>query len=445
MSQTVQVQFTAPQVAMYAHAVPGNVVCLPWGRGLGKSWWQRVMWWLAISKWDGVVRDTIGGGKQRGVRIIALMDTLKHFKDVHLDLMIDEIEGQWSFLGGKVDRGTGAVRFPGGSWIKPFPAAEHHAKAGRGMRADVLSMDECDDVEMGVYDSVCVPWFSEPWSLNLRILGGTPRRGRYGLLYRTHRRGLSDEWPNHHTLRATYRDCPELVSSRVVDEARRGDPRVFQREWECNFDSSEGLVYDLFEEGFHVREHDPDAYAVEALVGCDWGYADPGVFILMLVYGHGQDATIHIVDEVYEPGKVLDWWVARAEKTVAKYPRSKWFCDPSQPANIESLRTRAGCNIQRLGRFTIDEGLACVANLLAKRTPDTGEPWARMYVHPRCANTINEFRSYKRKSDPQNRDRYLDSVQDKNNHAMDALRYAAFAHFGKVPRTRVEWTAHEVI
>jgi hypothetical protein len=61
-------------------------------------------------------------------------------------------------------------------------------------------------------------------------------------------------------------------------------------------------------------------------------------------------------------------------------------------------------------------------------------------VAPCCANGIREISEYRRKRDPQDPDRYLEAIEDKNNHAMDADRYALFAQFGKPPSTRTEWT-----
>jgi len=37
---------------------------------------------------------------------------------------------------------------------------------------------------------------------------------------------------------------------------------------------------------------------------------------------------------------------------------------------------------------------------------------------------------YRRKRDPRDLDRVLDTPEDRNNHAMDAIRYAIFTRFG---------------
>ena len=44
-------------------------------------------------------------------------------------------------------------------------------------------------------------------------------------------------------------------------------------------------------------------------------------------------------------------------------------------------------------------------------------------VHPRCVHTIDELTMYSYKSDPMTGD-ILPILEDKNNHVIDALRYA---------------------
>lgn len=436
--QTLRLRLNQPQSRAYRLVGPGRTVVLPWGRGVGKGWFLRNTTWLDVARYDGVERPGVPGAK--GIRVVALMDHLKHFRDVHGDLIERELREEWAFLGGKIDRTTLRVNFPGGSWLQPFPASEHASKAGRGIRCDKVLVDECDDVDIDVFQSVAQPWFSEPWSLKMRLVGGTPRRGRHGLLYYLHRLGKSDA-PEHEsfaTVHGTHADCPETVDPRTVAEARAILPApVFRREWECDFDSAEGLVYDGFDEAFHVREPDPQAHYSAHLVGVDWGYADPGVFLLAGVVGHGADAVVHVLAEVYATGEVLSFWSEQARLIQARHPTAAWWCDPSRPDAIRTLRASAGVDA-RAADNALDDGVSRVADLVSIRGQEP-KRWARLYVAPRCKNLLREFGEYRRRRDPRARDIYLDSIEDKNNHAMDALRYLCHNHFGRPERKRVEW------
>ena len=230
MVEEVRIQLNGPQTLARRLVGRSRTIALIWSRGTGKSFIQRLIAYSLISEWDGRVMP---GAPRTGFRVVFLFDTLEHYKDVHGRLMIQELDGPFRGLGATYDRSTYHISFPGGSWIHPVPAREYNSQKGRGIRCDAIMCDESDDIDESVYASVAVPWFSEPWSYKLAMLAGTPRKGRYGLLYRMHSMGLDASCPNHYTLHATYRDAPETVDERAVEEARRlMSPAVFAREWE---------------------------------------------------------------------------------------------------------------------------------------------------------------------------------------------------------------------
>ncbi len=361
------------------------------------------------------------------------MPTFKACKDVHQEQVEQELlarGAEWEFLGAKVDRTRWHFSFPGGSWIQWFGTRE--ANSARGIRADGVTADECDDIDPGVIDGVVKPWFSEKWSLKMQLTGGTPRRGRYGLLYREHRKGLERKGRNH-SFHATYRDAPDTVDAEYVEQMR-GEipPEVFKREWECDFDSAEGLVYPMFREAFHVREPRWDVSWTEVIVGVDWGWEDEGVFLVIGIQGSGRDATCWVIDETYEQHKTISWWADVAKRIEARFPGAKWYADPSQPGYIETLRRDARVRIEGAVNDR-EDGVGAVADRLVIRqrdTDDDGSKFARLYVSPRCKNLIRELGSYRRKRDPRNPDRILDEIQDGQDHACDSARYAVRSRFG---------------
>jgi phage terminase large subunit len=481
---TVDLRFNGPQFASYGWLFDekGEVrrrrtVMLPWGRGVGKSWYRRQIWWTLVAQLDGKKRkDSLKPLK--GVRITSMMPTLKQFKDVHGGDIETELapDGPWGFLRGKYDRASGQIRFPGGSWVKPFPATAHNARTSRGMRTDVLDADELDDIDPAVYDAIATPWLSEPWSLGIELPGGTPTRGRHGLWWRTLqatklaarlRRGevseatalespaaiairgvfeeLSvDEWPtglppdpaaatiavlkNYYGRHSTYRDAPETVSPLAVARARATTPpATFAREWEADADAGEGLVYP-FDERFHVREPPKNLRFREFVVGQDHGWSDPGVQVRGGVQGHGEDAVLWLLDEHYDRETPNHVWDERARK----WGDAVFWPDPSRPDRIHDLRM-LGIHVGETDN-DIFAGLSRVANLLFIRDEEDGTRWARLYVSPKCVNTIREFGLYRRKKNP---DGSFDEMpEDKNNHAMDAVRYMAVGRFGRMPNVR---------
>jgi hypothetical protein len=441
---------TQPQYDAYQLIKPSTTTVLPWSRGNGKSWFQRFIAYDLISRYDGV---RINGRRRKGVRIVWLMDTLKHFRDVHGALMREELSDNgrhgWGFLGGSVNKSTLRVEFPGGSWMQPFPALEHTGKSALGLRCDVVLADEVDDIPSRTFHTVAKPWMTEPWSLDLWLCGGTPRHGRHGLLYELYKLGLSDaaEHARYRQVFADWGAAPEIVSRAAVDDARANTPpAIFAREWECKFDHSEGLVYDIFDEDFHIRKPPENIGWSEVIVGVDWGYSDPGVFLVFGIQGQGEDAVAWLIEEHYHRELTIDQWASIAHDIHRRYPAARWWADPSRPDSIRTIQ-RAGPVVKPADN-AIADGVQRVATMMMVhgQPPEPGETdnrWSRFYVHPWCRHTLEELRKYKRKPDRGDPDLYTDEFIDAYNHAMDATRYALFSRFGGPSATRHEWSGQQ--
>jgi hypothetical protein len=406
-----------------------------WGRGTGKSWFDRTSLYLDIAAWEGVPRASLQG-EFSGIRQVLLMPTLKQFKKVHADALESDLapKGRFGFLRASINKTDWKVSFPGGSWIQVVSAA--NINDNRGIRCDKLVADECDDIETGDYEAVCLPWFSEPWSLDIRLLSGTPRRGRYGLLWKGFHvwpNGDADHAPvpNHLGFHATYRDCPKIVSAEMVAEAKRSmSPDRFAREWECDFDSGEGLVYPFFDVPFHVRPP-PAMFAFHSyIVGVDYGYADPTVFLIIGVAGSGKDTICHVLREYYLLGKSPSELGEVAASIELAYPRAKWYADHS-PSITKQIRDQAHVHIVPALKGDVEDEVAFVADSIFIREDEEGNRWSQLYVDPSCRHFIEEMGLYRRRRDPRDNDRVLDAIDtSKNDHGPDALRYALVTHFG---------------
>jgi hypothetical protein len=271
--------------------------------------------------------------------------------------------------------------------------------------------------------------------------------------------GISaEDWPSHlpkdreaaalqvlenfHSFEATYKDVPETVSPLAVARARATSTQsTFEREWESNPDAGEGLVYS-FDEDFHVREVPQGFEFHEYIVGADHGYEDPGVFLLIGIHGTGADAIAWVLNEIYMPGQVLDWWQEQwfswsesrdpeciwNRRALLRSPPPTGFMDRSRPDTIAAY-TKLGINALP-AENAILPGVARVANQLAIRQHESGERYSKLYVRPCCTSLRWEFGRYRRRPDPSAPGRYLEAILDRHNHAMDALRYALFMRFG---------------
>lgn len=431
------------QELAYEHLQPGNTVCIPWGRGIGKSWFTRLICYLLVCKWDGKAREDTD---ELGVRIVILMPNLVQAKKVHSQLLLSELEGRWKFLGATVNKTEWRVSFPGGSWIQ-FVSAEV-ADSARGIRCDVVFVDEADDVDPEVVESVTQPWFSEPRSLRITIIGGTPRRGRYGLLYRAGWQWPSVQyWRNydegslteeevqetvskHFSFHATAYDAPKLVDPKYLAQVKRKTNKtVFAREWLCDPDSAEGLVLPMFNPAIHVQQPWLPFHTI--LVGGDHGFEDPAVFLAIGVSGYGRDAIAHVLWEYYKTHQTVGDLEVQAARINETYPSAKWYMDSSGADKIESYKRVIKKDI-KAATHTIEDGVSVFANMLALRSNEFGEEKPHLYISPSCPNLIREMGLYRRKRDPKNKERVLDDIEDKDNHAIDSARYPLYHFFGGI-------------
>ncbi len=460
MNQPISREFrlNGPQLQALEWVAPGRTIFTGFGRGVGKSWFHRFIWWCFVAKMDGKIREITVEGlthRRRGVAIGVMMPTLKQFKDVHSEGIAEELasDGPWGFLGGKYDKSTGKVTFPGGSTVTPFPAAEYTSKRGRGPRVDIGSCDEVDDILASVYDGIMVPWMSAPWSLNIKILGGTPTRGRHGLWWRTKEMGrigamlrngatheelgvdpdVAEAFKSVYALIAWYAHAPETVSPAAVALAKATTPRAtFEREWEANPDAGEGLVYAEFDESFHIRKAPEWRAFNEFVVGVDHGHVDAGVMLLFGIQGHGNDAIAWLLREWYEPGVRNQVW----DERLKEWAFATIYPDPARQDRVNDWRS-VGLDVRDIPADVkpIEAGIARIADLLFVRRGENHD-WSRLYVDPGCRNTIREFGLYRRKKHPDGT--FSETPEDKNNHAMDAARYALASRFGRVPAFRFE-------
>lgn len=107
---------------------------------------------------------------------------------------------------------------------------------------------------------------------------------------------------------------------------------------------AEGAVYNEFDSALHIKDELPTTFK-RYVVGVDWGYTNPGV---MLVFGVDSDGRLTLVEEVYRTRELVagvdgkdGFWVKEAKRIKKRYSNPRFWCDPSEPAYIETLQ-RAG-------------------------------------------------------------------------------------------------------
>ena len=172
---------------------------------------------------------------------------------------------------------------------------------------------------------------------------------------------------------------------------------------------AEGAVYDEFDHRIHMAER-PSEEMQYYVAGCDEGYTNPGVF---LVIGVDSDGRLHICREFYKRRVTQEQFIeAMVEEGDGIHAFS---VDPSAAGLIAAMR-KAGLPARKANNAVFD-GIQAVKGMLAV----AGDGRPRLTIDPSCVNTIAEFESYAWK---ESRTGTKDEPEKENDHAMDALRYA---------------------
>jgi hypothetical protein len=122
------VALNGPQTKAHQVFGPDRNICLPWGRGIGKSHFMRLLWYLSVAQHDGKRRFGFRNGlrtETRGVKIVHIQPTFKSIKDVHADLADQEVYKSWAFLGGRINHSEWKISCSAGPWIGALSLCEN--------------------------------------------------------------------------------------------------------------------------------------------------------------------------------------------------------------------------------------------------------------------------------------------------------------------------------
>ena len=204
--------------------------------------------------------------------------------------------------------------------------------------------------------------------------------------------------------------CNEFLGSddkKLFEKMKINNPRRYNIEGLGNWGIAEGLVYDNFEElEFNIDEI-KKRRNVKSAFGLDFGYTnDPTAFIASLIDLDNNE--IYIFDEHYQK--------AMSNKMIADmikykgYSKEKIVGDSSEPKSIDDIKRQGVYKIKgaRKGKDSILNGIQYIQDF-------------KIYVHPKCENTIVELSNYVWDTKEGN---VINKPIDDYNHLMDALRYS---------------------
>ena len=167
----------------------------------------------------------------------------------------------------------------------------------------------------------------------------------------------------------------------------------------------------IFKGRFVVDEF-PEDLAEKAdrlFYGADFGFArDPSTLVRCFIF----EKRLYIDYEAYGTGVEIDELPALYESVpgARKWPIK---ADAARPETISYLRSRCGFQISAAAKWqgSVEDGIAYLKS------------FDKIVIHPRCKHAAEEFKLYSYKVDKVTNE-VLPVIVDKNNHVIDAIRYA---------------------
>lgn len=212
--------------------------------------------------------------------------------------------------------------------------------------------------------------------------------------------------PNSVVIEVNYTDNPWFpgVLRAEMEYDRSRDPDKYAHVWLGKYQqNSEARVF----KNWKVEEFDSPAGATYRL-GADWGFAvDPSVLIRCYLDGR----RLYVDYEAYMVGCEID----QLPDLFDRVPDSrKWFitADSARPETISYMQKHGYPRINAAikGPKSLEEGVEFLKSY-------------DIIVHPRCKHVIDELTLYSYEVDDLT-GQVLPKLADKDNHCIDALRYA---------------------
>ena len=212
--------------------------------------------------------------------------------------------------------------------------------------------------------------------------------------------------PRSKVLRVNWDDnpwFPDVLRAELEYDKRR-DPDKFRHVWEGEYlRNSERRVF----RNWRVEEFEAPPTAVFRY-GADWGFAtDPTVLVRCYVEGR----TLYVDHEAYMVGcEIVD--TPALFLSVPDSERWPIVADSARPETISHMRKNGFPKI--------------IPAVKGPKSLEEGVEWLKSHdivVHPRCRHLVDELTLYSYKADPLT-GAVLPVLEDRDNHVIDALRYA---------------------
>lgn len=310
------------------------------------------------------------------------------------------------------------IELSNGTLIKLASASQADSAVGRSY--DFIIFDEAAISSKGgdAFNIQLRPTLDKPNSKALFI--STPRGANWFQDF--YRRGFSDEtilsqWCSIH---GTWKDNPRASEQDIAEARANNSPAFFKQEYEADFATFEGQIYDSFEYDEHVFS-DQAIYdrlmtdkSCEGILGIDPGYRDPTALV-GLKYDEETDCY-YILDEYEEAAAQTSVHAKVIREFEDRFDPYYIFVDSAAAQFIADLAYDYDISSAKANK-AVSQGIGHLASLMHA---------GRIKVWYKCEKTIGMFMNYRwDEKEGLTSERPL---HDKWCHMADAVRYAIYTH-----------------
>jgi PBSX family phage terminase large subunit len=284
-----------------------------------------------------------------------------------------------------------------------------------------FSLCYCDEITLypeSIIDMIDTR-LSNPWSMGFASMN--PSHPNHKIKKWIDKAEAGD--PNYYALHFTLDDNP-FVDDDYKQRIRDSLSGLFyQRNYLGLWCLAEGAIFDFFDRKIHVVDR-PPAAAEYWIAGIDYGSVNPFSCILVGVSTGKYTQTGHrlwVEKEFYWDPKKTKRQKTNSEfadcvqEFLEPYGVKNIYIDPSAEAFQLELRRR-GMHVVHANN-DVENGIQKLTSEMKK---------GNLYICDECVNTIREIESYV--WDPKAAERGYDEPMKKDDHAVDALRYAIASH-----------------
>lgn len=225
------------------------------------------------------------------------------------------------------------------------------------------------------------------------------------------RRFIQNTPPRSMIVKMNYQDNPWFPA--VLEEQRKHaqatmDDSTYRHVWEGDY--LEHSDAQIFKGKYLVDEFTTGEDWQGPYYGLDFGFSqDPTAAVKCWTF----DENLYIEFEAGKVGLELDDTADYMTALIPDIDRHVIRADSARPESISYLKRHGLPRVVPVekGKGSVEDGIEHIKS------------YKRVIIHPRCVNTINEFRLYSYKVDAKSKD-IMPDIVDANNHYIDAIRYA---------------------